>query len=139
MADTHTNHPIMLFDGDCAMCNGAVHFVLDHEKEPVLRFAALQSDVGQSYLKQFGLPTATFSSYIIVEGDQHYTQSRAVRRMTHHMGGVWRHIGKSTALVPASLADWLYDLGFRNRYKLFGKVNSCRLLPPEVTQRFLSQ
>lgn len=130
--------PIMLFDGECVMCNGAVNFVLKHERSPVLKFAPLQSDIGQAYLKKFGLPTREFQSFVIIDGNDFYIKSQAVRQMAKHIGGTWATLGGMTAIIPRKINDAIYDLGFRNRIRMFGRVQQCRIVPPELKPRFLA-
>lgn len=131
-------HPVMLYDGECALCNATVNFVLDHDRYGLIRFAPLQSEVGQTYLKKFGLPTEDFQSYVIVEGEQFYLKSRAVQRMGDLMGGPWRFLAKVSKIIPRRLNDAIYDLGFRNRIRWFGKVKQCRVPDPKTKERFLA-
>ncbi len=133
-----SDHPVMLFDGECALCNGTVNFVLDHDHSGSIHFAPLQSEVGQAYLRKFGLPTEDFQSYVIVEGDEFSLKSRAVQRMGYHMGGIWRFLAAVSKIIPRPLNDAIYDLGFRNRIKWFGKADQCRVLDPQTRKRFLA-
>lgn len=127
----------MLFDDECALCNGAVQFVLDHDRLNNIRFASLQSELGQSYLKKHGLPVDDFSSYVMIEGENFTIKSRAARRMAINMGGIWRSLGYIAYLIPPFIGDAFYSLIFNNRYKWFGKNTQCRLLLPEQKHRFL--
>lgn len=110
-------HPVMLYDGECALCNGTVNFVLAHERQGLLHFAPLQSEVGQAYLRKFGLPTENFQSYVIVEGETCYQKSQAVQRMGHHMGGLWRFLAKLTRIDLRDIGNALVGVrGGRHRY-----------------------
>ena len=129
--------PVMLFDGECALCNGAVQFVLDHEQAPIFRFAPLQSAVGKQYLHSYGLPTDSFDSYVVIEAGAAYVKSRAVVKMGFHMGGYWRGLSYIVKLSPRFIADSIYTYGFNRRIQWFGKNTQCRVLKPEQRQRFL--
>ncbi|NRB38634.1 MAG: DUF393 domain-containing protein [Pseudomonadales bacterium] len=83
------NKPIMLFDSDCALCNGTVQFVLDYDQAENIQFASLQSPLGQDYLKHFNLPVDDFQSYIVIDEDGAFQKSQAVYKMAYHMGGKW--------------------------------------------------
>lgn len=130
-------YPIMLFDGECAMCNGAVQFVLDHEREAQFRFAPLQSDIGREYLEQFHLPVDNFDSYVVIDHGVAHVKSRAVVKMGFYMGGPWQALSYLVLCSPKFIADAIYSYGFNNRLKWFGKNTQCRLLPPEQSLRFL--
>ncbi len=130
-------HPIMLFDGECAMCNGAVQFVLTHDRNNVLRFASLQSELGQQYLKQLDLPQHDFNSYLVIDEQKAFDKSRAVYKMFFYMGGGWRYLAYLTLLVPRVISDAIYSYGFKNRYKWFGKSTQCRLVSADQQHRFL--
>lgn len=129
--------PIMLFDGDCALCNGVVQFILDHEKQSSIRFASLQSEVGQRYLNSFGLESQNFNSYVMIDNGCCYLKSRAIYKMGYYMGGIWRVLARLSLLLPKFLGDRLYSAGFKRRYRWFGKNTQCRLLRPEQRARFL--
>ena len=93
-----TQAPIMLYDSDCALCTGAVQVVLDREKEPTLRFAPPQSDLGRAYLAGFGLEVDDFDSYVIVKEGIGSRKIKAAQRMGYHMGGLWRVLPSAPAL-----------------------------------------
>ncbi len=129
--------PIMLFDGECALCNAAVQFVLDHEQTPIFRFAPLQSTVGKQYLFTYGLPTDSFDSYVVIDNHAVYVKSRAVVKMGFYMGRYWQVLSYIVKFSPRFIADGIYTFGFNRRLKWFGKHKHCRLLKPEQCQRFL--
>jgi predicted DCC family thiol-disulfide oxidoreductase YuxK len=127
----------MLFDGECALCNRAVQFVLDHEQKPLFHFAPLQSQVGRDYLQRHHLPIDDFNSYVVIENGTAYVKSRAVIKMAFHMGSIWRVLSYIMRILPQSLADGIYSFGFKRRIQWFGKNTQCRLLNPSQQQRFL--
>lgn len=131
-----TDAPLMLYDGECAMCCGSVQFVLDHESTPVLRFASFQGARGQTELARFGLPTAAFESFVIIEGGEAHTKMAASIRLMHHLGGFYGGLARVSALTPRVLGDAFYTLVFRNRKRLFGINTTCRVPDDPHRARF---
>lgn len=131
---------VILFDGVCNLCNGAVQFVLDRDRHKRFRFAALQSEAGQALLRQRGLtppdPGADPDTIVLVEGDRVSDRSTAALRIARHLGFPWVLAGIFW-LLPRPLRDWVYRFIARNRYRWFGKSESCRLPTPELRGRFL--
>lgn len=130
------NGPVVLFDGVCNFCNRSVNFILDHDRRKRFRFAALQSDVGQTVLRRFGLETDDFDTAVLVEHGRAYTKSSAALRIARNLGGWWSALAVLLA-IPPFLRDAAYDLLARNRYRWFGKADSCRVPTPEIRDRFL--
>jgi predicted DCC family thiol-disulfide oxidoreductase YuxK len=130
------NGPIVLFDGVCKFCNRSVNFILDHDARRRFRFAALQSDAGQAVLQRFGLRTDEFETAVLVEYGRAYTKSSAALRIAHNLGGWWSLLAVLLA-IPPFLRDAAYDLLARNRYRLFGKADTCRVPTPDIRDRFL--
>jgi len=130
------NNPVILFDGVCNLCNGFVQFVIAHDTAGVFQFASLQSDAAIEILKKHGLPTHQLSSVVLSEGDRYYTKSDAALRVAGRLSGIWS-LARLFLVLPKFLRDWGYDLVARNRYRLFGKKESCWLPTPELKQRFL--
>ncbi|MBT9546908.1 MAG: thiol-disulfide oxidoreductase DCC family protein [Candidatus Sericytochromatia bacterium] len=128
-------HAIVLFDGICNLCNSSVQFMIDHDPDAHLRFASLQSEVGQTLLAQHHLPTQNFKSLILIEGDQIFARSTAALKIARYLQGYrWLSL---FLWVPAFLRNGVYDLIARNRYQWFGKSESCRIPTPELKSRFL--
>jgi predicted DCC family thiol-disulfide oxidoreductase YuxK len=127
---------ILFFDGVCNLCNGFVQFVIARDPAGHFRFASLQSAAGQEVLRTHGLPTEQFKSILLLENGRLYTRSSAGLRILRHLGGVWSWL-YVLMLVPSFLRDPLYDWVSRNRYRWFGKQESCMLPTPELKTRFL--
>ena len=130
------NHPIFLFDGVCKFCNAGVNFIIDRDVRKRFRFAPLQSDAGQALLRRFGKRTDDFDTAVVVEHGRAYVKSSAALRIARHLGGPWALLTLLFA-VPPFLRDGAYDLLARNRYRWFGKADTCRMPTPDVRDRFL--
>ena len=132
-----TEHQIILFDGVCNFCNFWVNFILDRDKNDLYRFAALQSERGQELLKRFGLDTANFDSFLLIAGNKHYTKSTAALMISKNLKGLVK-ILYSFIFLPKFLRDFIYDLIAKNRYKLFGRREVCRVPTEEEKRKFLN-
>jgi predicted DCC family thiol-disulfide oxidoreductase YuxK len=136
MAQELSMHAILLFDGECNLCNHAVQFVIARDPNAYYRFAALQSEAGQRLLAQYQLPRSHFDTIIMIENDQIYTKSTAGLRVVRKLYRLWP-ILYIFIILPKLIRDPIYDWVARNRIKWFGKRDSCMLPTPEIKLRFL--
>ncbi|MGH7806888.1 MAG: thiol-disulfide oxidoreductase DCC family protein [Thermodesulfobacteriota bacterium] len=130
------NNPIILFDGVCNLCSGIVMFTIKRDRQGIFKFTPLQSDVGQSLLKQFNLPMDSYQSFILVEGDRYYQKSTAALRVVRRMNGLCS-ILYVFIVLPRPIRDFIYDLIVKNSYKWFGKKEKCLIPAPGIKSRFL--
>jgi len=128
---------LILFDGVCNLCNGAVNFVLDKDTKKCFHFASLQSESGQAFLRTQGLPTEEFNTFFYLKNGEVYSRSRAALEVARSLGGGWS-LAYGFVIVPEPLRDWVYKLISKYRYLLFGKRESCRMPTPDLAQRFLA-
>ncbi len=124
-----------MFDGVCNLCNGAVDFVIQRDRKRVFRFAALQSEVGSTLLKQYPQP-ADLDSIVLVLDQRAYVRSGAAIRIARSLGSGWPLLSVFLA-VPAPIRDSVYDWIARNRYRWFGRKDTCRLPSAEEKALFL--
>lgn len=131
------NKKIILFDGICNLCDSAVQFVIYHDKKDVFRFVPLQSELGQEILKHIGINPANVDSIILYEpGIAYYYKSQAALEIAKHLGGFW-HFGTIFRVIPTGISNTLYDYIAKNRYKWYGKKESCMIPTPELKAKFL--
>jgi predicted DCC family thiol-disulfide oxidoreductase YuxK len=128
--------PILLFDGVCNFCNGAVNFVIEHDPAGRFRFASLQSEVGRALLRELGLGDMPVSTMVLIDSGQAFLNSEGVLRAARRLGG-WFTLLVPLSWLPRGLRDGLYQLFARNRYRLFGKSDHCLLPTPAIRERFL--
>lgn len=129
---------IILFDGVCNLCNSSVQFVIKRDKRDIFRFAPLQSDIGKKMIDERGIDTSTVDSIILIEPKiAYYTKSSAAIEIANDLGGIWKLFNVFTYILPLSMRDWVYDFIARNRYKWFGKKESCMIPTPEMTAKFI--
>ncbi|MBF2055344.1 MAG: thiol-disulfide oxidoreductase DCC family protein [Candidatus Sericytochromatia bacterium] len=130
------SYGIILFDGVCNLCNGAVNFIIDRDPEAYFHFAALQSEAGQKMLQELGLSQQDFDTIVLIEGNKHYTHSTAALRIARKLKAPWSLAGV-LLLVPAFIRNAVYRQIAKNRYQWFGKSAQCRLPTPALKARFL--
>lgn len=148
-ADDGSHAPVVLFDGVCNLCDRTIQFIVDHERSASLRFASLQSDIAHDLIeKAFGSDEAKRllggiregrgpDSVVLVDGDRGYTHSTAALRIARHLRAPYRWLG-AFAIVPRPIRDVVYRWIARNRYRWFGKSETCRVPTPELRARFLA-
>lgn len=127
---------MVLFDGVCNLCNGAVNFVIDRDPEGYFKFAALQSEEGTALLEAVGVTGEVMSSIVLVEGGRVYRKSSAALRIARRLSGAWPLL-YLFIVVPRPLRDVVYDWIARHRYDWFGQRDQCRIPTPELRSRFL--
>jgi predicted DCC family thiol-disulfide oxidoreductase YuxK len=128
--------PILLFDGVCNFCNGAINFVIAHDPAARFRFASLQSDAGRALLRQHGLGELPISTMVLIDGGKVHLDSEGVLRTAQRLGGAFALL-VPFLLVPRPLRDFAYRAFARNRYRLFGRSEVCLVPTPELRARFL--
>jgi len=132
-----TPDAVVLFDGVCNLCNGWVRFVVRRDPHRRFRFASLQSTFGADALRRHGLPADYLGSILLLEKQVLFTKSDAVLRIVRGLRWPWP-LGIVLFVIPRGLRDVVYDWVASNRYRWFGKRESCMLPSPEDAGRFLS-
>ncbi len=131
--------PLLLFDGECGLCNAVVRFLMRADKAAVLRYAPLQGETGQATLRRLGLPTEDFESVVFLPdagGADFRLKTDGVCAVFAALGGVWRAVAWFR-VVPRSWRDALYTLVARLRYRLFGEYKPRPYAKPEWARRVL--
>lgn len=128
---------IVLFDGVCNLCNQFVQTIIKHDKKDAYRFASLQSEYGQQVQKYLGLNPKNIKSVILYEpGVAYFHKSEAALRIIKSFGGVYSLIG-IFQIFPNFIGNAVYDLVAFNRYRWFGKKDSCMIPTAELKAKFL--
>lgn len=130
------NKMTILFDGVCNLCNASINFIIDRDSKGMFKFAALQSEIGQDFLKTKAFNTADFDSVILIDENKIYQKSDAALEIARHLDGFWK-IFYIFKIIPTFLRNPIYDLVARNRYRIFGRTDACRIPTPELKARFL--
>ena len=134
--ESNIKYKIILFDGVCNLCNSSVNFVIKHDKKNRYRFAALQSDIGKDLVNQFGIDPNETDSIILIKGQKHYIRSSAALRVAKGLSGGYP-LFYVFMIIPTFVRNWVYDYIAKNRYKWYGKRESCMIPTEELKSRFL--
>ncbi|MGZ3901460.1 MAG: thiol-disulfide oxidoreductase DCC family protein [Bacteroidia bacterium] len=132
-----TKQPILLFDGECGFCNKSVQFFLKREKKKTMHFVPLQSETGAALRKYFEIDDR-IDSIILIRDYSAYIKSCAALRLTLYMKGAWPLMA-IFLVIPPFLRNPVYSFIAKHRMKLFGRVDSCALIPEEDRIRILDQ
>ncbi|RYD77175.1 MAG: thiol-disulfide oxidoreductase DCC family protein [Sphingobacteriales bacterium] len=130
-------HPVILFDAVCNLCNSSVQYVIKNDKDALFKFASLQSNSGQHLLQKHALPQEDFTSFVLIENDTAYIRSTAALRVARRLSGPVKLL-YGFIIVPAFIRDAVYNFISKNRYRWFGKKDSCMIPSPGLKQRFLN-
>ncbi|HEY5227842.1 MAG TPA: DCC1-like thiol-disulfide oxidoreductase family protein [Opitutaceae bacterium] len=136
--------PVLLYDGECGLCNGVVRFILRHDRKGAIQFAPLQSPPGQEFLRGKGLPQDNFDTLVFIpdwkrrEYASYLVSTSGVLEALSEMGGPWASFSV-LRVIPRFLRDPLYTLVSRTRYALFGSYVPAPLENPAWEKRFLAR
>jgi predicted DCC family thiol-disulfide oxidoreductase YuxK len=133
---------VVLYDGVCGLCNWLVQFVLKRDLRGRFRFASLESPFAAKILTKYGVDSADLDTMCTVldydqPGESLAVRSDAAVAVLLELGGIWHSSAMLLRVLPRSLRDWGYDLIARNRYRMFGKYDSCPLPDGKYRNRFL--
>lgn len=128
---------IILFDGVCNLCDSAIQLIIKYDNKDVFRFVALQSELGLEIIKHIGINVANIDSIVLYEpGIAYYYKSEAALQIARNLGGIFI-IGTIFRILPIGIRNQLYDYIAKNRYKWYGKKESCLLPTTEIKSKFL--
>jgi len=134
--------PVLLYDGECGLCNAVMRFMLRHDRHGLLCFAPLQGRTGQAFLQAQGMNTKDFDSLVFIEnltrGDtRFFLRTEGGLCALAEMGGGWRRVAILLRHVPLTWRDGVYRLVGRVRYRVFGSYRPTPLPNPEWARRIL--
>ena len=130
------NETVVFFDGVCNICNKSVNFIIDRDVKNAIFFASLQSEYAKKKLLPFDVDPTDLNTIIFLENGVIYKKSDAALRICKHLNGNWKAL--SWCLIfPRFIRDFVYITIAKNRYKLFGKSDTCRLPTAEERAQFL--
>ena len=131
------NKKLILFDGVCNLCNASVQYVIKHDKKDLFLFSALQSDTGKQIIEAYNIDTSKTDSILLYTPKKGIDyKSTATLKIAGYLGFP-RNIMIAFLVVPAFIRNWVYDYIAKNRYKWYGKKESCMIPTPELKNKFL--
>lgn len=126
---------IVLFDGVCNLCSGLVQFLLKKDKKDHFYFASLQSKTGRQLLKDYKVHPAT-DSIVLINGEEAFVKSDAAIKIAEKLGGFYKGF-LALRIFPKSWRNFIYDKVAKNRYRFFGKKESCMIPDEPWKHRFI--
>lgn len=130
-------HPVILFDGVCNLCNASVLFVIKRDPKEKFRFASLQSDFGKDQMRKFRLRDSELNSVLLIKQSKLLQKSNAALEIARHLTGGWPLL-YAFKIFPVFMRDWVYNWIARNRYSWFGRKDACMIPTPELKARFVA-
>lgn len=128
---------IILFDGVCNLCESSVQFIIKNDNKDLFRFASIQSEIGQQIIKYLGIDSTKVDSIILyVPGEAYYLKSEAAMQIAKDLKS-WHKI-ISYLSFTGSLGNFIYDYVAKNRYRWFGKKETCMIPTKELKAKFLN-
>ncbi|MDZ4796022.1 MAG: thiol-disulfide oxidoreductase DCC family protein [Bacteroidota bacterium] len=128
---------VILFDGVCNFCNYWANFAIKRDKNKRLRFTPLQGETAKRLLLLYDLHPTALNSVILLDAGKVYTQSSAALRITKYLDGGWK-LFYGFIIIPKFIRDFFYNIIARNRYKWFGKKETCMVPTEDIQERFLN-
>lgn len=126
---------LVLFDGVCVLCSGWVRFIIPRDAAKRFRFASIQGDYGRALAERLRIdPDDPQTNAVVLGGRVHFKSDSALGVLGELPGWRWTRLLR---VVPKRLRDWLYDRIARNRYRLFGRHDTCMLPGAEHRDRFI--
>lgn len=129
--------PVIFFDGVCNLCNASVQFVIAHDKKDQFKFTALQGGYAKEMLPKFNADSEKLNTILLLEDGKLYTKSSAALRVARKLNGLIPLL-YVFLLVPKFIRDWIYDIIAKNRYRCWGRQESCWVPTPELKNKFLA-
>jgi predicted DCC family thiol-disulfide oxidoreductase YuxK len=129
-------YKIVLFDGVCNLCNNAIDFIITRDKKNRFKVGALQEIASKNILKDYQINEEYLDSLIYIHKNQVYYKSRAALEIAKNLNRLWPLL-YVFIIIPSFLRNPIYDWIARNRYKWFGKKETCRLPTGDEKRKFL--
>ena len=136
--DIIQNHDIILFDAVCVICNGWAKFLIKYDKKIQFKLVSAQSELGTALLKHYQMSTEHYTTMVVIKDGKLYTESTALLKVMQHLGFPFS-LMNAGYFIPRFIRDFLYRLVALNRYKLFGKTDSCLIPSHENKRHFLEE
>ena len=135
MSISKKNTKVILFDGVCNLCNNSVKFIIKNDKRNIFKFAPLQGKYGIKIQNSYNINTTQINSIILVDGEKTFTKSSAALRIAKDLRAPFFML-YVFIIIPVFIRNFVYDLIAKNRYKWFGKMESCMIPSNELKSKF---
>lgn len=136
MSVAEVRDSLIIFDGVCNLCNGAIKFIIERDSSSSFQFAPIQSEPAKNILSQLKLSSGNVDSIILIQDGKSYVKSSAALRICRRLDGLWPLL-YAFLLMPRPVRDYFYDIVAKNRYQWFGRKEKCIIPTSEIENRFL--
>ena len=130
-------YSIILFDGECNLCDKAVTFIIDRDPKKKFKFSSIQSEIGKELVKKCGGDPDNVTAMYVIEREKCFEASGAVLRIAKCLSGFWPIFYYLGILVPPFVRNIVYYAVSKTRKSFFGTVSTCRIMTPELRDRFI--
>lgn len=131
-----SNSHIIIFDGVCNFCNGAVNFIIKRDPEAKFVFTPMQSDLAEALMRKHEIFNVGVDTFLLIKNGQCFLWSNAALEITKDLSGLW-FLFLGFKIVPTKIRDYFYKIFARNRYKLFGRQPTCMIPTEKIKNRFI--
>lgn len=131
-----TEKDLIVFDHECVFCSGFVRFVFSRDPQYRFNFTAAQSELGQRLYRENGLNTSDFSTNLVFVDGKLYTKMAAFIKVMEVLGRPYSAL-TFTRFIPVSISNWIYDRIARNRYRIWGRYETCMIPSKELKERVI--
>ena len=130
------NRHVIIFDGLCNFCNGAVNFIIKRDPNKVFVFVPMQSEIAQKLIEEFQAQKVGFDTFLLIKNGVCYYRTDAALEIAKDLTGLW-YLFRVFKVLPRGFRDFFYRAFARNRYELFGRKEVCMVPTDDVRSRFL--
>lgn len=134
--NNNREYKIILFDGVCNLCNGAINFIIERDTNNVFRFATLDSEIAEQLSVKYNIDLSKIDSIILISDNRAFIKSSAALHIAKDLSASWPLL-YGFMIFPKFIRNAVYDLIAKNRYKWFGKKDSCMVPTAELRAKFL--
>jgi predicted DCC family thiol-disulfide oxidoreductase YuxK len=130
------NQRVIIFDGICNFCNGAVNFIIKRDPKGLFVFTPMQSEIAAKLIQKYEAPQVGIDTFLLIKNGTCYYRTDAALEIARDLTGLW-FLFRIFKVLPRGFRDYFYRAFARNRYSLFGKKDVCMIPTPDVKSRFL--
>ena len=127
---------IIIFDGVCNFCNGAINFIIKYDAEKKFTFTPMQTELAKSLMEKHEITNVGVDTFLLIKNNECYIWTNAAFEISKDLSGYW-HLSNILKIIPRPVRDFFYRMFARNRYKLFGKQNVCMSPTADIEDRFV--
>lgn len=127
---------LVVFDGVCNLCSTTVRTIVALDPDGRIRFTPVQSPYGRLLCGRAGVDPDAPATFLFFDHGRPLTASDAALAISARLPGPWR-AAQVLTLVPRGLRDAVYDVVARNRYRIFGRRETCMRPDAAIAARFV--